>query len=69
MPDIAKCTDSSCPSRGTCYRYRVRPSEWQSYGGFHVLPDQDKCEMYWPVTPMKWSNLLPRDDADHHVDG
>jgi hypothetical protein len=31
MPDIAMCHDVGCPMRGECRRYRVRPSEYQTF--------------------------------------
>lgn len=58
MADIAMCLDHECPSRVHCYRYRAKPSEWQSYAGFKH--EGERCEAYsstsgwddWALVPM-----------------
>lgn len=47
MPDIALCRNIFCPSKGSCYRYKAIPNDYQSYGGFVVLEGEDKCSYYW----------------------
>lgn len=45
MPDITMCSNSECPFRNHCYRFRAVPSEYQSYTRFE--PDADgRCESY-----------------------
>lgn len=40
MPDIAKCSNTNCPSKEECFRYRVKPSKYmQSYADFK--PNKD----------------------------
>ena len=51
MADIAKCEDSLCPSKETCYRYTALASEhYQSYGKFNREEDEDNCNMYWETS-------------------
>lgn len=48
MPDISKCNNDTCPLRKDCYRFIVKPSEYQYYTDFK--PDESgKCDAYWPV--------------------
>jgi hypothetical protein len=51
MPDITKCSDTSCPLRYTCYRYISNPNDiWQAY--FTESPyneDDDTCDYYWEI--------------------
>ena len=49
MPDITMCLGIDCPIKETCYRYKAKPYEYQSY--FVDAPIKDnKCEHYWEVT-------------------
>jgi hypothetical protein len=49
MSDIAKCSDSLCPSKDYCYRFTAPASlVYQSYGGFSREDDADNCDMFWP---------------------
>lgn len=42
MPDIAMCSNKTCPSRNSCYRFRAVPSEHQqSYMAFE--PQGKSC--------------------------
>lgn len=46
MPDITMCLGSNCPHKEKCYRYRAKPSDYQSY--FMKPPIKEgKCEYYW----------------------
>lgn len=49
MPDYSACTNTTCPSRQDCARYRM--SDWgmrQSVGAF--APDESgKCTHFWDV--------------------
>jgi len=47
MPDICMCTDSECPQKDTCHRFKVKPHKYmQSY--FVESPrEEEKCEYYW----------------------
>jgi hypothetical protein len=46
--DITKCKGEGCELRETCYRYKAKPSRWQSYGAFEAVRDKDgKCGYYW----------------------
>ena len=48
MPDIAKCSNDSCPSKDTCYRFTSTPSPFrQSYQDFKYHPGTGKCDHYW----------------------
>ena len=47
MPEISMCTNKDCPSKETCWRFKAPPKPfWQSYCGFVVYDDEDKCEHY-----------------------
>jgi len=59
MADIAKCSDSLCPSKETCYRYTAPASEcWQSYGSFNREEDAYNCDMYWYNGACKYCHQL-----------
>lgn len=49
MPDISLCRDHDCPSRTYCYRYRAKPSEWQSYGTFPRDEGWQRCLWFLPL--------------------
>jgi len=47
MPDISMCTNLSCPSKETCYRFKAIPNEfWQSYFTFVLAEEETKCNSY-----------------------
>jgi hypothetical protein len=48
MPDISMCINALCPSKDYCHRYTAKPSRRQSYGGFSLNEEEDKCDMFWP---------------------
>lgn len=45
MADFAMCNNDKCSLRSHCYRYRAKPSLYQSYGEFQ--PFRDECDHYW----------------------
>ncbi len=48
MPDISMCVGNDCPLKETCYRYKAKPCEYQTY--FMNPPYEDgKCEYYWKM--------------------
>ena len=49
MPDISMCMGNDCPLKETCYRYKAKPSEYQSY--FMEAPYKDgDCSHYWEIS-------------------
>ena len=58
MPDITMCKGINCPIKKLCYRFWVKPSQFQWY--FIEIPyDHNKhfCEHYWgrqPDKEVKW---------------
>lgn len=60
MADISMCSDSKCPLKNDCYRFRAIPSEFrQAYAGFTYDQEIKNCENYWSIgkredlTPIK----------------
>lgn len=52
MPDISMCNNKECSFRETCYRFKAKPSYYQSYSDFTEFePEGDKCHYYWPLEP------------------
>ena len=48
MADITMCTDSKCPKRNTCYRFKAKPSEFrQSYFADSPKKEDGSCDHYW----------------------
>ena len=48
MPDISMCKGNDCKLKETCYRYKAKPSEYQSY--FIDAPFKDgDCSHYWEI--------------------
>lgn len=45
MPDISKCSNSSCKLKENCYRWTSEPSYWQSYCYFK--PVGNSCKFFW----------------------
>ena len=45
MADITKCDGNDCPLKEDCFRFKVKPDEYQSY--FVGIPFKDgKCEYF-----------------------
>jgi hypothetical protein len=49
MPDISMCTDSKCPARVACYRYRAKPVEYQTYTDFVRVGINPCCDSFLPI--------------------
>jgi hypothetical protein len=48
MPDITMCMGNDCPIKETCYRYKAKPNDYQSY--FMEAPyKNEECEHYWQM--------------------
>lgn len=46
MADITKCTNETCLSKSTCYRFTAKDNDfWQSYSKFGE-ENNTKCEDY-----------------------
>lgn len=54
MPDITKCTDSSCPDCKLCYRFTA-PDDNPYYQSYFMESPRDKtgCEYFWKVKKTK----------------
>lgn len=64
MPDMAMCRDSSCPSRGTCYRYIAVPSPFrQTYASFD-RGTAAKCTRCIPVDASDKLRTVEEVDAE-----
>ena len=62
MADIAKCSDSLCPSKNYCYRFTAPEGMRQSYAEFNRESDADNCEMFWSNGKCRYCNL----ENDNH---
>lgn len=62
MPDISMCSGKSCPVKKKCYRYKAKPSEYQSYFAEPPIKIKDgvaKCDYYWgDDADSVWQQLL-----------
>lgn len=43
MPDIAMCTDDSCPSAKKCYRHEATPDKYHQVYAEFERRGKDKC--------------------------
>jgi hypothetical protein len=58
MADIAKCSDSLCPSKDYCHRFTAPASLiYQYYEGFSREEDADNCDMFWPNGKCRYCGL------------
>lgn len=65
---LSKCTQSTCPSRFKCYRYRaIGKDTWQSFADFQFDKKTGKCEYFWDVTGYHSTQLLSVADADRII--
>jgi len=48
MPDITLCINKECFMREKCYRFKAKPSLWQSFTHF-VPAGKDDCIHYIPL--------------------
>lgn len=77
MPDISMCINSGCPLRSKCYRYRVKPSDWQSFAKFEPKNKPfgdygDKvldCDYFWDIAGYYEKELLPTETVDNKYKG
>lgn len=59
MHDIAHCSQSKCPKKGTCYRYLAHleaQDKKLSYISYFVtdrMPIDGSCDMYWECKNQK----------------
>ena len=79
MPDITMCTNSDCPIRSACYRYRAKPNDTrQSYCRFepywspcdqfdrHLEPD---CHEFWECRDYPDYKVEPTEKVDLKLKG
>lgn len=73
MPDITMCINKDCPIRSVCYRYRAKPSDWQSFAKFNWKmtpepdfdPDEPDCDYFWECRDrFAKHQLVSTEDAD-----
>jgi hypothetical protein len=57
MADIAKCSDSLCPSKDYCHRFTAPAGVWQTWGSFNREDDADNCDMFWPNGKCRYCGL------------
>jgi hypothetical protein len=51
MPDITMCKPIYCPLKDTCYRYKAKPDQYQSFFSEQPYNDEKKtCEQYWKMS-------------------
>ena len=56
MPDISMCVGGNCPMKETCYRYKAKPSDYQSYfteTPFEMVEGKIECKYYWEINNKK----------------
>ena len=59
MPDITMCPGGNCPMKETCYRYKAKPSEYQSYfteTPFKMVEGKIECDYYMGLYNKKKKN-------------
>lgn len=68
MVDICMCQNEDCPLKDSCYRYRAKASEYQT---FYIVGDkmkkdaqERKCTSYWEVKSDEEVEKLNRYWAD-----
>jgi hypothetical protein len=62
MADIAKCSDSLCPSKQYCYRFTAPVGLYQYYQNFNREDDEYNCIKFWPNGKCRHCNL----ENDNH---
>ena len=50
MPDIAMCKNDKCIKKNNCYRYKAKPSTYQSYFAEDTLDKEGNCKYYIPIS-------------------
>jgi hypothetical protein len=58
MPDIAMCDRQDCPLASKCYRFRAKPTAWQSY--FQPVEIGEKCEYFVEYLKANWDKVEAR---------
>lgn len=61
MVDIAKCSRHDCPKCENCFRFKAKPSEWQSY---IMIQDVNDCNYYWQIADEKELQTLEKQWQD-----
>ena len=56
MPDITMCKGDQCPLKETCYRYKAKPSMYQSYFVDIPLKEDGTCEYFMEIWKPKTQN-------------
>lgn len=75
MPDITMCTNSDCPIRSACYRYRAIPDDWQSFAKFEPEPRTGSpvmvitCFEFWECRDYPANRLVPTEEVDLKLKG
>ena len=69
MPDIALCSNSQCPLRDNCYRYRAIPSKYnQVYTKFRPFRNEE-CDAFWDAREYAPTRLRTVDEVDWEWEG
>ena len=59
MPDITMCNGGDCPLKETCYRYKAKPSEFQSYlAEIPYNAGATMCEYFCDMSPRDTSLVV-----------
>jgi hypothetical protein len=66
MPDISMCSNQECEARVHCYRYRAKPSTYQSY---LVIKGKEKCSHHWSTSGYADWQLVPMNDLEPNPQG
>lgn len=59
MPDFSMCSNTKCPSREMCYRYRVKPSEFRQAYADYRPDDRGKCDSFSSIDGWDPRWLMP----------
>lgn len=63
MSAVSMCTNTECPLRSTCYRYRMKPDKLQAY--FCFTPNDEKgCDFRWDNTNIPSNRMIPTEEVD-----
>lgn len=52
MPDISMCSNHGCSKKENCYRYKAKPSYYQSYASFKE-DEEGECDGFWKLRDSK----------------
>ena len=60
MPDISMCNNALCPMSQQCYRFKAKPSYYQSYADFKPFVNENEdmeCNYFMEFKPIhKFNN-------------